>query len=130
MMKSMTRNARWLLVALAAMLCFSSCEEDDEYMMDTLVGEWRIVEVSTYDYDCPYDYGDRFIFEPDGEFRSSRGEYGDWYIRDGILRIDFTGDGYPDVEAAVPQIDNGYVVLDVRDSYYKTHYRLRLVRLW
>jgi len=130
MTKTIFRNAGLLLVLFATMLCFTSCEEDDEYIAETLIGEWRVVEIETDDYDCPYSYGDIFGFEPDGGFYTSRYEYGEWDIHDDILKIDFTGDGYPDVNALVLQIDYGYVVLDVHDSYYETHYRLCLVRNW
>lgn len=128
-MKPILKNAAWLLTVLFALCSLTSCEEDDYEMMDILVGEWRIVEVDSYDYP-PYTYGDILGFEPDGLFYSSRGEQGEWYIRHGILKIDFTGDGISDVEATIAQMDNGYVVLDVIDYYYDTHYSLRMVRYW
>lgn len=128
-MKTIARTATWLLLALTSICALSACDAEDYDMTDALIGEWKVREVQSYDRP-PYTYGDILYFSPDGYFYSSRNEQGEWYVRRNVLKIDFTGDGHTDVSATIVQIDYDYLVLDVKDYYYNTTYRLRLTKYW
>ena len=105
----------------------SSCDED-AWLIE---GDWKVVEISRYHGECPYNKGDIFTFFYDGELsvRGHHGFYksGYWDLSKHYLYIDFDGDGYEEIKARIRQNDSEYMVLDLVDYSYMSEYTLRMV---
>lgn len=133
-----TKVRKWKLTAclfaiMTAALSLTSCVADDDYWIaDNFIGTWKVVEVGGDYYNCPYQEGDRFEFNEDGTLytygRGGFSEYGEWYVRNGSLYIDFDGDRFADIRADVPTMDYDYISLRIDDRTYNTYYTLRLIR--
>ena len=121
-----------LLLLLTAFV-FTSCEEtwlDDHYM--SITGRWYVRNVYVRLGECPYYSNDRFVFNSNGTFRVTGShrfdESGYWELENNVLYMDFTGDGYSDIEAYINQATNYRMELDVKDYSYDSRYTLELVR--
>lgn len=64
--------ARVLCVALLAVLTLSSCEDENYYTRDRLLGSWQVVE--TDDYYSTYYPGDMFYFGRNNRFMAYMGD--------------------------------------------------------
>lgn len=142
MVKIYSAIRRWKQIAcfaaiMAIALSFTSCIVDNDYRddlwtSDNFIGTWKVVEVGGDYYNCPYEEGDRFEFNGDGTLytygRGNFSEYGEWYVRNGYLYIDFDGDRFADVRADIPTMDYDYISLRIDDRTYNTYYSLRLIR--
>lgn len=132
-MNSFPKKALLWVLLLCSTLCLASCDSEDRWASDMLTGSWRVVETSGGYGPCPYRSGDRMDFSFDGYYYVWSGydgysEEGYWDIDDGNLLLDALYDGTTDAVCRIRQMDNDYLVLDVRDYTYDSSYRLRLVR--
>lgn len=140
-MKTLFTKTALLFAVLMSSLSFTSCTEDwwygngdDLWITDNLIGAWRIVEVhEAHPGDCPYMRDDVMEFFHNGTMRTTGfdlNERGYWQVRKGEIEIDFNGDHRADLYAYIEQMDEGYMVLDIRDyaNGYVARYNLRLVR--
>lgn len=141
-MKTFFNKTALLFLLLISATSFTSCTEDwwygsgdDMWITDNLMGAWRIVEThEAQPGDCPYRRDDVMEFFSDGTMRTTGydlNEGGYWRVRKGEIEIDFDGDQRADFYAHIEQMDEGYMVLDVRDYIYGhvARYNLRLVRM-
>ena len=142
-MKTLFTKTTLLFVILMSSFSFTSCTEDwwygdgdDLWITDNLIGAWRIVEAhEAHPGDCPYMRDDIMEFFHNGTMRTigfDLNERGYWQVRKGKIEIDFNGDYRTDLYAYIEQMDEGYMVLDVRDyiNGYVARYNLRLVRTY
>lgn len=79
--------ARNLCVVLLAVFAFSSCEEENYYVRDRLLGSWQVVE--TDDYNATYYPGDVFYFGRNNRFIAYMGDF----VYTGTYRVTREYDG-------------------------------------
>ena len=137
-----TKATIWIAFLISA-TSFTACTEDwwygsgdDMWITDNLIGAWRIVEAyESQPGDCPYQRNDIMEFFHDGTMRTTGyglDEGGYWRVRNQEIEIDFNGDHRADCYAYIELMDEGYMVLNVKDYIYNhmARYELRMVRYY
>lgn len=129
-MKNWKKSVAALFCGLAACLFLASCDEDLWYIYSSDVsGTWY---VANYPNSSTYRYGDRWQLRSDGAFRAwgsgGLSEYGEWWVTDNVIYIDFDGDYLEDIAAYIDTYDDYQMYLTANDYYTAERYRLVLER--
>lgn len=134
-MKTLRTQISIWVIALVSILSFTSCDEDWWNGWNgsaDVVGQWRVVEVTGW-ASCPYQQGDYWYLNSNGDFRSwgmgNLNEQGYWSMRGRTMEFCFPPHtNYVSMSAYVSNYDTDYLTLRVTDYDNNTNYTLRMVR--